>query len=262
MATQGEGTSVFKLSEGPGVAEITLSRAPVNAINNAWIAGFNELIDTLEGRDDLAVLHIRSDQKVFCAGADLTQMEQRFGDADGHLRFPEEVRGFQLLFRRIEKLPLVSVAEINGAAMGGGLELALSCDLRIAAEEAWLGVPEVTIGMIPGAGGTQRLTRLCGRPAAARMVLTGDPVRGQEALSLGLVQWSVPREDLPATAAKLVERLAGMSRPALRAAKSCIAEAVRPGNEGFERELEVTRGLMKTEEARTLVHAFLHKRKK
>ena len=252
---------MFRIEEKEAVAAVTLSRPPVNAINNDWIAGFNGLLDRLEDRADLAVIHIRSDQKVFCAGADLRQVETRFGEADGHLRFPEEVRGFQQLFRRIEKLPYVTVAEINGPAMGGGLELTLACDLRIAAEDAWLGVPEVTIGLIPGAGGTQRLTRLCGKGTATRMILTGDPVRGAEAVGLGLVQWAAPRDQLAETAARLVQRLAGLPRPALRAAKSCIAEALRPGAEGFERELEVTRHLMTTPEARRLVDAFLNQRK-
>src|SRR3546814_2689767 len=132
---------------------------------------------------------------------------------------------------------------------------------RTAAERAWLGLPEVTIGLIPGAGGTQRLTRLCGKGVASRMILTGDPVRGAEALGLGLVQWAVPRDDLPEQAAKLVARLATLSRPALRACKACIGEATRPGSEGFERELEVTRDLIRTTEARQLVDAFLNKRK-
>lgn len=252
---------MFRLETNGGAATITLSRPPVNAINNDWIAGFGALLDRIESDDACAVLHIRSDQKVFCAGADLRQVEERFGQEDGHLRFPEEVAGFQRLFRRIETLPFVTVAEIGGTAMGGGLELTLACDLRIAAEDAWLGLPEVTIGLIPGAGGTQRLTRLCGRGVASRMILTGDPVRGSEALALGLVQWAVPRDDLPDQAARLVARLAGLSRPALRACKSCIAEAVRPGSEGFERELAVTRDLIQTHEARDLIDAFLNKRK-
>ena len=252
---------MFRLEEDKAVAVLTLSRPPVNAINYDWVAGFGDVLDTLDGRDDLAVLHIRSDQKVFCAGADLRQVEKRFGETDGHLRFPEEVRGFQKLFRRIERLPLVTVAEIGGAAMGGGLELTLACDLRIAADEASLGLPEVTIGLLPGAGGTQRLTRLCGKGVASRMILTGEPVRGAEALSLGLVQWAVPRAELAEMAAALVARLGVLSRPALRACKACIAEAQRPGSEGFELEAHVIRDLIRTTEARTLVDAFLNKRK-
>ncbi|MET4701542.1 enoyl-CoA hydratase [Constrictibacter sp. MBR-5] len=252
---------MFRLEADGPKAVITLSRPPVNAINNAWIAGFGALLDRLDADGEIAVLHIRSDQQVFCAGADLRQVEERFGLDDGHLRFSEEVAAFQRLFRRIETLPCVTVAEIGGTAMGGGLELTLACDLRIAAEEAWLGLPEVTIGLVPGAGGTQRLTRLCGRSVASRMILTGDPVRGSEAVALGLVQWAAPRDRVAEQAEKLVARLGGLSRPALRACKSCIAEAARPGGEGFEREVDVTRDLIRTPEARRLVEAFLNKRK-
>ncbi|MSO76900.1 MAG: enoyl-CoA hydratase/isomerase family protein [Alphaproteobacteria bacterium] len=252
---------MFKFEAANHVATVTLSRPPVNAINNEWIAGFGDILDKLEGRDDLTVLHIRSDQKVFSAGADLRQMEARFADPDGHLSFPNEVRGFQLLYRRIERSTLISLAEINGAAMGGGLELTLACDLRMAANEARLGVPEITIGMLPGAGGTQRLTRLLGKGSASRMILTGEPVMGEEALHLGLVEWAVPRAELEAAAKDRVTRLAALSRPALSHAKACIAEALRPGHEGYERELAATSVLLRTPEARSLVDTFLNKRK-
>jgi enoyl-CoA hydratase len=252
---------VFKFDAANHVATVTLSRPPVNAINNDWIAGFGEILDQIEGRLDLTVLHIRSDQKVFSAGADLRQMEARFNDPDGHISFPREVRGFQLLYRRIEQSPLISLAEINGAAMGGGLELTLACDLRMVANEARLGVPEITIGMLPGAGGTQRLTRLLGKGAASKLILTGEPVSGEEALALGLVQWAVPRAELEAAAKKRVAKLASLSRPALTHAKACIAEATRPGDQGYERELASTSVLLRTAEARGLVDTFLNKRK-
>ncbi len=106
---------MFRLETDGPKAVVTLSRPPVNAINNAWITGFEALLDRLDD-DEIAVLHIRSDQQVFCAGADLRQVEERFGQEDGHLRFPEEVAAFQRLFRRIETLPFVTVAEIGGTA--------------------------------------------------------------------------------------------------------------------------------------------------
>ena len=226
---------MFRLETNGRAAAITLSRPPANAIDNDWVAGFGALLDAVEADEEMAVLHIRSDQAVFCAGADLRQVEERSAQAGGHPRVPEAAAGFQRLFRRIETLPFVTVAEIGGTAMGGGLELTLACDLRIAAEEAWLGLPEVTDGMIPGAGGTQRLTRLCGMGTASRMILTGDPVRGAEAIGLGLVQWVVPRDELAVAAAKLVDRLAGLSRPALRACKARLGEVVRAGAEGLNK---------------------------
>ncbi|MFN4088215.1 MAG: enoyl-CoA hydratase/isomerase family protein [Alphaproteobacteria bacterium] len=230
---------MFRLAIEERTAVVTLSHPPVNAIGGDWIATFGALLDRIERDDAVAVLHVRSDQTVFCAGTDLRQIDARFSRDGGHRAFADEVGGFQYLFqhlfRRIETLPVATVAEIGGSDMGGGLELALACDLRIAADDAWLGLPEVTIGLVPGTGGTRRLSRLCGPGTASRMILTGDPVRGAEALRLGLVQWAVPRADLPELAAKLAARLAGLSPPALRACKARIADAARPGDEGFER---------------------------
>ncbi len=126
------------------------------------------------------MLHLRSDQKVFCAGADLKEVRERFDAADGPDRMYAYVAGIQRLYARIEQLPQVTLAEIGGAAMGGGLELALACDLRIAALEAKLGLPEARLGLIPGAGGTQRLTRLCGRSAASRLILGAEVIDGAD----------------------------------------------------------------------------------
>ena len=115
---------------------------------------------------------------------------------DGPDRMYAYVAGIQRLYARIERLPQVTLAEIGGAAMGGGLELALACDLRIAAVEAKLGLPEARLGLIPGAGGTQRLTRLCGRPVAARLILGAETLDGAAARELGIVHWAVPRAEL------------------------------------------------------------------
>jgi enoyl-CoA hydratase/carnithine racemase len=138
-----------------GVATLTLSRPPVNAINDQWLTSFESKLDQL-AKYKCAVLHLRSNQSVFCAGADLAEIGWRMSLADGADRIYAYVARIQRLYARIERLPQVTVAEIGGAAMGGGLELALACDLRFAATEAKLGLPEARLGLIPGAGGTQR----------------------------------------------------------------------------------------------------------
>src|SRR5207342_2828775 len=138
------------------------------------------------------VLHLRSAQKVFCAGADLREVRERIDAADGPDRMYAYVAGIQRLYSRIERLSQVTIAEIGGAAMGGGLELALACDLRIAAAEAKLGLPEARLGLIPGAGGTQRLTRLCGPALAARLILGAEIIDGAAAERLGAVHWTAP----------------------------------------------------------------------
>lgn len=248
---------MFRIEHHGRVARLTLARAPVNAINNEWLDGFGKILDGLDGREDVTVLHIRSDQKVFCAGADLNQVKGRFDMKDGPEVMKEDVRGFQTLYARIETLKLVTLAEIGGAAMGGGLELTLACDLRIAANEAKLGLPEVRLGLVPGAGGTQRLARLCGAGIANRIILGAEIVDGAEALALGIVEWAVPRAELEAAAKALAERISGLSGAAQAEAKSCIAAQRDPARDGFEEELETTRRLLRNAETRERVTAFL-----
>jgi len=148
------------------------------------------------------------------------------------------------------------LAEIGGAAMGGGLELALSCDLRIAASDVKLGLPEARLGLIPGAGGTQRLTRLCGRTVAARLILGAEVIDGATARDLGVVHWAVPRAELPATAAGIAHRIAGLPADALACSKACIAAAGEDGEDGYRDELEATRRLLMSTETRQRVEAF------
>ncbi|MFZ4709941.1 MAG: enoyl-CoA hydratase/isomerase family protein [Zwartia sp.] len=244
------------------VAWITLSRPPVNALNDQFIAQFHALLDQLELRDDWGVLAIVSNQKVFCAGADLAQIEECINTPEGADRMVEIISQFQSLFLRIETLNATSIAVISGAALGGGLELALACDLRIAANEAKLGLPEASLGVIPGAGGTQRLTQLCGKGIASRLILGAEIINGQEAQQLSLVQWSVPRSDLALQSQELAERLAQLDRSAIDFSKQCIAAASRADVNGFTLEIEATRTLYKRSSTRERIGAFLNKSKK
>jgi enoyl-CoA hydratase/carnithine racemase len=240
-----------------GVATVTLARPPVNAISAAWVRAFDAALDDLVARGDWTVLHVRSSQKVFCAGADLVEVRERIDAADGPDRMYAYVAGIQRLYARIERLEQVTIAEIGGAAMGGGLELALACDLRIAAVEAKLGLPEARLGLIPGAGGTQRLTRLCGRSAAQRLILGAEVIDGATARDLGVVQWAVPRAELGERAADLAQRLAALPAGALAASKACIAAAGEPGTGGYSLELEATRRLLTDAETCRRVESFL-----
>jgi enoyl-CoA hydratase len=141
--------------------------------------------------------------------------------------------------------------------MGGGYELALGCDLRIAAKEAKLGLPEVGLGLLPGGGGTQRLTSIAGPAVAARIILAADPVDGLTARELGMLQWAVPRQDLETQAKEIAARLAGLPPAALAAAKVCIRLARDPERNGFVAETEWTGRLLATEETQRRVGAFL-----
>lgn len=240
-----------------GIATFTLTRPPVNAISEEWLRLFDAKLDEIAGRPDCKVLHIRSDLKVFSAGADLNEMRARMEVSDGPERTYSFVAGIQRLFARIEQLPQVALAEIGGAAMGGGFELALACDLRIAANEAKLGLPEARLGLIPGAGGTQRLTRLAGRPVASRLILGAETLDGAAACTLGLVQWAVPRSELPARAAEIARRVAELPAGALAACKACIAAAAAGDRGGYADEIEATRALFMQSETRARVQAFL-----
>ncbi len=252
-----EAQQLFKLEIGDGVATVVMNRAPVNAMSEAWVAAFNALLDDLQVRSDWSVLHLRSNQRAFCAGADLKEMRQRLATPDGIDAQIDVVRGYQELFARIEALDRVSLAEIGTTALGGGFELALACDLRIAAHEAKLGLPEARLGLLPGAGGTQRLTRLCGRSVALRLILGAEVLDGSQAAQLGLVQWSTPLADLPDTAAGIARRIAALPGHAVAAAKLCISAADTPGEAGFTAELDQTRALMLTDRTKSLVAAFL-----
>ena len=241
------------------IAVLTLSRAPVNAINDELIAAFHGALDSLSERGDWNVLHIRSSQKVFAAGADLQQIRSWKEAPSPGRALSAYIERLQALYHRIERLPQVTLSEIGGAAMGGGLELALSCDLRIAADEAKIGLPEVGIGLLPGAGGTQRLTRLCGPGVAARIILASETVDGKTAQSLGIVQWSVPREQIETRARALAERVAGLPGHALQAAKRCMAGYEGTNLHGYDLEREEGGVLLESSETQRLIGDFLER---
>ncbi|MHA1114004.1 MAG: enoyl-CoA hydratase/isomerase family protein [Alphaproteobacteria bacterium] len=213
---------IFNIDEKDSVAIVTMSRPPVNAINDQFMDELGILVDEIEDRDDLNAVVFRSDQRVFCAGADLPFLK-KVGEAKDSERLKRRfVTGLRGMFERIERLPCLTIAQIEGAALGGGYELALCFDLRIAAHEAKIGLPEARHGLIPGAGGTQRLTRLCGRDTAARIILTADMVDGAEAERLGMVTWSAPAADVGAVLDGLLARVRELSAFSIRTAKACI----------------------------------------
>jgi len=238
----------------------TLSRPPVNAINDALVAALDAALDRAIDDTGVAVLHLRSDQRVFSAGADLALIEACFATPQGPDAMTEVVREMQRLYRRLEAAPLVTLAEIATTALGGGLELALACDLRVAALDARLGLPEARLGLLPGAGGTQRLTRLCGPGVAKRLILGAEVVDGATAERLGIVQWARPAAELATFARQLAAMYAEMPKAALAANKRCIAAASDPECDGYAAEIDETRLLYDHPETRSKVSAFLARR--
>ena len=241
------------------VATVTLNHPPVNALSDTMTERLHGVLDDIEAARDIAVLHLRSALKVFCAGADLAMMRELLATPAGCDRMIEIVRNIQRVLERLEKAPMVTVAELGGAALGGGFEIALACDLRIATNEAKLGLPEAKLGLLPAAGGTQRLPRIVGEAVARRLILGAEVVDGREAARLGLVHWSVPREELSAWTAQQVQRLAGLPAAALAANKRCIAASLDAASDGYELELTETRKLHDHPETRRRIKAFLEK---
>lgn len=254
-------TPMLSLQQSGRVVVATLSRPPVNALDDELIARLDAVLDQVIADENVTVLHLRSDQKAFCAGADLALMQRCFATPQGPDAMVELVRRMQRLFARLENAPLITLAEIGGAALGGGLELALACDFRVAALQARMGLPEVRLGLVPAAGGTQRLTRLCGPGIARRLILGGEQVDGAQAEHLGLVHWAQPHEQLADWCRELAARLAGSPRAALAENKRCIGAALDPGRDGFAEEIAATRQLYEHPETRRKVAEFLGKGK-
>jgi enoyl-CoA hydratase len=244
-----------------GIAIATLCRPPVNAINEEWLAALNGVIDRVGPDAGVKVLWIRSSERVFCAGADLALMRERFAGDAGRGEMVKMAGRMQSVFARLEKLGKVSIAEIGGPAMGGGFELALACDLRVVADTAKVGLPEARLGLLPGAGGTQRMTRLCGDAIARRLILGAELVSGAEAVALGLAHWTAPAAELESFTRSIAERIKDIPAAALASCKQCIEAALEPGADGFGVELSETAKLYASPETQALVRRFLDRQK-
>ena len=214
----------------------------------------------VERNEAVGVLWLRSSEKVFCAGADLALMRSIFDSADGRERMIDLTRRMQEVFARLEALPKATLAEIGGPAMGGGFELALACDLRIVSDAARVGLPEARLGLLPAAGGTQRMTRICGEAVARRLILGAELVGGAEAVQLGLAQWSAPPAELESRSGALALRLAELPPATLAANKHCINLGAAGADSGYATELEASARLLAEPETQRRVVAFLDRR--
>jgi enoyl-CoA hydratase len=223
------------LDWAPAAALLTFNRPEaLNAVDAAVLDDLERALARLEAEDDARVVVLTGAGRAFVGGGDIAHMAALAPD-EGE-RF---VHRGQALLRRLERLPKVTVAAINGFALGGGLEIALACDLRVAAEGAELGLPEVTVGLIPGWGGTQRLVRLVGRGVAKDVIFTGRRLSAEEARALGLVNRVVPAAALLDACRELAARLARASFVAIRQAKKAIDEGAELGlDQGLVLEAE------------------------
>ena len=200
-----------------GVGTIRLDRPKVNALNEQVVRELGEVVDGIRINEDVRAVVLWGGERVFAAGADIKQMTDL--DAVQMFRY---IGGFQDVLTRLERLPQITIAAINGYALGGGCELSMACDFRVCAEDSKLGQPEILLGIIPGAGGTQRLTRLVGVGRAKDIIYTGRFVEPDEALAIGLVQKVVPAAEVYDAAVMMAERFASGPAVALMAAKQAI----------------------------------------
>ncbi len=246
--------SPVKLETRGEVAIAWLDRPPANSIAPEVVRALRRLWDAVTAPGALRVLVFASaNPMLFCAGADIKAFTRM--DAAGGRELLEEMHG---LLREMEQSRVLTIAAVNALAFGGGCELAMACDVRIAAESAVFGQPEINLGIIPGFGGTQRLPRLVGEAAALELNLTGDPIASEQAEQLGLVNRVVPDHELLDTALAWARKLAGQAPLAVEQIKR--VSAAGDLDAGIESEKQGFGAVFSSEDAREGIAAFLEKR--
>ncbi len=249
------------LSPTKNIAVITLNReAALNSINPELLDELEQALVTAEHDSEIrAVIITAKGEKVFSAGADLKSAAEFSAEPENAEAF---LRRGQEVFRKIENFPKPVIAAINGLAVGGGLELALACDLRIAADTAKVGAPEVGLGLIPAWGGTQRLPKLIGMSRAKELILTGTPITAKEAEKYGIINKVVPADELMSTALVLATQIAGNAPIALKYAKFAINQSFKLTiEEGNDLEARYAKELFGTKDLAEGIMATLQKRK-
>lgn len=241
------------------VAQISLNRPKaLNALNSKTLKELKGVLDNISEDPEVRVVIITgSGEKAFVAGADISEMRDKN---------PIEARSFarlgQKVFSAIENMPQVVIAAVNGFALGGGCELALACDLRIVSTKAKFGQPEVTLGIIPGFAGTQRLPRLIGKGLAKELIFTGDMIDAEEAYRIGLVNKVFEPEELLTKAWEMALKIAGKGSIAISLAKSAINNGLNMDDESaYNYEAEVFGLCFATQDQKEGMSAFLEKRK-
>ena len=242
-----------------GIAYITINRpSKLNALNSETISELNQALSVANNENEVKVIILTgSGEKAFVAGADISE----FADFDVEEGRQLAAEGQELLFNFAENLSTPVIAAVNGFALGGGLELAMSCHFRVASENAKMGLPEVSLGVIPGYGGTQRLTQLVGKGRALEMIMTAGMINAQQALDYGLVNHVLPQDQLLEFCEGLAQKIMRNSSVAIGAAIKAVNANSKKGVNGFQVEIEQFGYCFGTEDFAEGTSAFLEKRK-
>ncbi|MBN2662340.1 MAG: enoyl-CoA hydratase/isomerase family protein [Bacteroidales bacterium] len=248
-------TLKFEAKENIGILTISRPEA-LNALNSEVFNDLNSFLDQFETMENMRVLIITGEGKAFVAGADIAEMSN-FASKEGK-EFSEKG---QDTFCRLEALSVPVIAAINGFALGGGMELAMSCDFRIASSKAKLGQPEVNLGLIPGYAGTQRLSRLAGIGDALFILMTGEMIKADQALAMRLVQKVVEPEELMPETLKIASIIASKGKNAVKQVKYVTRQGTKMMlNAGQKLEADVFGSMFDTYETKEGINAFLQKR--
>ncbi len=242
------------------VGLLTINNPPVNALSATVVNEILECLREMERDDHVRVMVVTgAGSKAFMAGADIKEFPQLMqGKAGVAGMYAARAHN---MFSYLDGFPKPTVAAINGLALGGGCELALSCDLRVAADSALLGLPEIKLGLFPGGGGTQRLPRLIGEAKAKELMYTGDFIPAQEALRIGLVNSVVPQSEVLRAALELANKIAQRPGVALNLIKQCVDRGMQMTlEEGLRLECDLFDRVFLTEDVREGVSAFIEKR--
>ncbi len=249
--------NMIQFSREGRLAILTVNNPPVNALNAEVIDSFQERLARLALETDLGALVITgAGDKAFIAGADISEFPSLSGKDGERLS-----RKGQLVFQQVADLPVPVIAAVNGFALGGGLELALACDIRVASENARLGLPEVSLAIMPGYGGTQRLPRIISLGKAKELIFTGDMISASEALRIGLVEYVVPKNEALDKAKQIALAILKRGPLAIRAAKRAVNRGLELTlEEGLKQETNMFKNLFDTEDKIEGIRAFLEKR--
>ncbi len=249
----------IKVKKENKICTITLDHAPVNSISQGMLADLAKACDDLTNdKETRAVILTGAGTHAFCAGADLKEFESVNPQTAGEL-----VKNGQDTFQKIADLPQPVIAAINGLTLGGGCEMSMACDIRVASDRARFGQPEVWIGLIPAWGGTQRMTRLLGAAKAKELILTGQMINAQEAYRIGLVNKVVPDGEEVRAAIDIARMIIAKSAPlAVTAAKKAINDGLDAPTlaDGFKVELEAAASVATSEDLVEGITAFIEKR--